>query len=201
MSKLLSTILGIAFLSCGTILIGSYPRSAQLICQKVQTHIADCRTEVNTIAGWGASGIDQYMEIRQAKVALVTAKRARSRTKTSFSTTTYGNFQIVKLYPIFLTDRTGHKFKLEKVIQHHEPTAHRIVDGINQFIQSSQTEIIIDLNSDWPENSNKENNIQQQIVGQHIILGSILSFMGVLLLLLPWLFPWLKERSLLLNKL
>jgi methionine synthase II (cobalamin-independent) len=137
MNKLLPNIFGLALLTGGVASFGSYPKSAQLSCQKAQVHTAICRTEIVTVAGWGKSGINEYPEIRQAKVALVNARSSSKQ---------------MKLYPIMLISKAGHGLWLEEVSRNSESTSNEIAQKINQFLQSTQTKTTIDVRSDaWSD--------------------------------------------------
>jgi hypothetical protein len=183
MNKLLPNILGITLLTGGIASFGSYPKSAQLSCQKVQVHTAICRTEIDTVAGWGKAGINEYPEIRQAKVALVKARSSSNQ---------------VKLYPIMLISKAGQGLRLEEVSRNSESASNEIAQKINQFLQSTQTKTMIDLRSDaWSDvygfhgqvvGKQNEDSVMACLTG-----GIVFTLMGSLLLIVPW---WKEISSL-----
>lgn len=196
MSKLLNNILGITFISAGVVVMGSYPKSAQLFCQKVNTSTANCRTEVKTLAGWGTNGIDEYPEIRQAQVAQLSERVAGGRTKEG-SKITYWGSQFVKRYPILLIDRTGQKVRLAKVTSHDAQTSQEIADRFNQFIRSTESEIFINVNDDRSSsNERPEGDLakaKSEKVYRHLFFGSILLSCGILLVFLTRIWPGSRE--------
>jgi hypothetical protein len=183
MNKLLPTILGITLLTGGIALFGSYPKSAQLSCQKAQAHTAICRTEIDTVAGWGKSGINEYPEIRQAKVALIKAKISSNQ---------------VNLYQVMLISKAGQGLRLEEVSRDSESTSTDISNQINQFLQSNQTKTAIDIRGGgWSDIYG----FYGEVVGKRsespaltcLTGGIAFTLMGSLLLIVPW---WKEISSL-----
>jgi hypothetical protein len=178
MNKLLPNILGITLLTGGIASFGSYPKSAQLSCQKAQVH-----TAINTVAGWGKSGINEYPEIRQAKVALIKAKISSNQ---------------VNLYQVMLISKAGQGLRLEEVSRDSESTSTDIANQINQFLQSNQTKIAIDIRGGgWSD----VYGFHGQVVGKRsespaltcLTGGIAFTLMGSLLLIVPW---WKEISSL-----
>jgi hypothetical protein len=188
MSKLLRNIVGLAFVAAGIVMVGSDRQSQELHCQKVTVSVANCQAQVKTLVGWGSS-VQDFSDIRQAKVGLVNAPLSDSETSA---------VTIVKMYPVFLLDRAGNKSQLENIPQHYEPISTTIAAQVNQFLRSTQRSTTINLSGiGWSWNYTESGSIsggQGTVPHGELIFGGLFGAVGMVLLGLPWLWPWWQMR-------
>jgi hypothetical protein len=188
MGKLFRNIIGLAFVAASVAIVGADRQSQQLHCQKVAPQVANCRSEIKTLAGWGGS-VEDFADVRSAKVGLVNAPLSDSETSA---------VTIVKLYPVFLIDRAGNKSQLEYISQNYEPISTKIADRVNQFLRSAEPKTTIDLSgTGWSWNYTESGNIsggQGTMPHGQLIFGLLFGGAGMLLLSWPWLWPWWRMR-------
>jgi hypothetical protein len=125
----LSPIAGMAALLFGGFSLGSYPKSQQLICQKVGSNRANCHVEIQTLAGWATTDLDsqrQYLGIQRAEVESIARFGAKSNRRRDF-------------YVVSLVDQSGeNKYEIERTLNHQDPPVLAAVNRVNQFLQSPQ---------------------------------------------------------------
>jgi hypothetical protein len=133
----INTVAGMLFLRVGIYSLGCYPQRQQLKCQKTRTNVANCQMEVKTWAGWSSNEPDsqkQYLGIDRARVNSETAFAKRGKSK--------------KIYSAYVI--SGHDGKrIKRTVGESEFIVLEIVDRINQFLQSSQTNATIDLSDEY----------------------------------------------------
>jgi hypothetical protein len=192
MGKLFRNIIGLAFVAASVVMAGADRQSQQLHCHKVAPQVANCRAEIKTLVGWG-SRVEDFADVRSAKVTLVNAPLTNSET---------GSETIVKLYPVFLIDRAGHKSELSSIAQNYEPAATAIADQVNQFIRSAEVKTTIDLSEmGWSFSYTESGNIaggQTTVPHGAWIFAGLFGGVGLVLLGWPWLvsrlWPWWQMR-------
>jgi hypothetical protein len=190
MSNVFRGIVGVAFITAGFFAIGTHATSKNLSCQKIEANTANCFAESKTLAGWMDSRYT-YQGIRSAQITLV---RAPLRGKNFNSPKT-----IVEMHPLFLIDQAGYKSKLKIVDDRHEPTVTKIAQQANQFLQSTQTTISIDISGsgptvDYTENGGFSRAGSGIIPGGNIIFGILFIIIGMIIILWHLIWSWGMDR-------
>jgi hypothetical protein len=197
MGKLFRNIVGLACVAAGIASAGADRQSQQLHCQKVAPQVANCRAAIKTLAGWGGS-IENFADVRSAKVALVTGKgKSTQRSKYAAQTTT-----VTYYYPVLLTDRAGKSSPIRSMSQNYEPASMSIADQVNQFIRSAEMKTTIDLSeTGWSWIYTESGNItggQGPVPHGAWIFAGLFGGIGLVLLSWPWwvsrFWPWWLMR-------
>jgi hypothetical protein len=196
MGKLLHNIVGLAFVAAGIAMAGADRQSQQLHCQKVAPQMANCRAEIKTLAGWGGR-VEDFVDVRSAKVALVTGKSTKRPKYATQATTT-----VARYYPVLFVDRFGRQSKMSYVSQNYEPAATAIANQVNQFLRSAEVATTIDLSeTGWSWSHTESGKIaggQTAVPHGAWIFAGLLGGVGMVLLSWPWLvsrlWPWWLMR-------
>jgi hypothetical protein len=196
MGKLFRNIVGLAFVAASVAMAGADRQSQQLHCQKVAPQVANCRAAIKTLAGWGGS-VEDFVDVRSAKVALVTGKSTKRSKYAAQATTT-----LARYYPVLLTNRAGQSSTLRFMSQNYELASMAIADQVNQFIRSAEVKTTIDLSeTGWSFSYAESGNIaggQTTVPHGAWIFAGLFGGMGLVLLGWPWLvsrfWPWWQMR-------
>jgi hypothetical protein len=185
------TGIGAIFLGLSVWSIGCERRSQVLICEKISPGIANCRIEINAWAPWGQFRSKPYRNIRAVQVPTLNAESTNCQSKiTGPGSNCSTNY--VKLYPVWLIDRSGQKYILDRIAQNHEPTSVAIGAEVNGFLRSGQPQVKVDISgSGWSQDYDKNGNAliagrQENMPGGYILGGVILASIGMVFLQGPW---------------